>query len=65
MRVLNITLEEFKEGCDEYYGVCLACGEIQIDTCEPDARNYRCEVCGEKQVFGFSEALSMGVIQLK
>jgi hypothetical protein len=41
-------------------GICLACGEEQ-EGCEPDARNYECEACGERQVFGAEEALLMGV----
>lgn len=39
-------------------GVCLACGEFQHG-CEPDARNYECECCGENRVFGASEAIIM------
>jgi hypothetical protein len=39
-------------------GFCLACGE-DADGCEPDARNYECECCGEKQVFGAEELLFM------
>ena len=41
-------------------GFCLACGE-DADGCEPDARNYPCEVCGECQVFGAQEVLLMTV----
>lgn len=37
-------------------GFCLACGHEQ-DGCEPDARNYECEACGKKQVFGAEEIL--------
>lgn len=37
-------------------GICRACGE-DADGCEPDARNYVCEVCGEAQVFGAEELL--------
>lgn len=37
-------------------GFCLACG-AESDSCEPDARNYECEDCGEKQVFGAEEIL--------
>lgn len=44
-------------------GICLACGEIQSG-CEPDARNYECECCGEKKVFGLQEAMLMGAINL-
>lgn len=41
---------------DEDIGICTACGEEQ-DGCEPDARNYTCESCGEEAVFGAEELL--------
>lgn len=41
-------------------GFCLACGE-EADGCEPDARNYVCEFCGEHRVFGADEILLMVV----
>lgn len=37
-------------------GFCVACGHEQ-DGCEPDARNYECESCGKRQVFGAEELL--------
>ncbi len=37
-------------------GFCTACGE-DADGCEPDARKYECEACGEKQVYGAEELL--------
>lgn len=37
-------------------GFCLACGE-EADGCEPDARNYECEYCGARRVFGAGELL--------
>jgi hypothetical protein len=37
-------------------GLCLSCGNEQ-GGCEPDARRYRCESCGAKQVFGAEELL--------
>lgn len=37
-------------------GVCVACGEEQ-DGCEPDARKYTCEHCGEKWVYAPEEIL--------
>lgn len=37
-------------------GFCRACGE-EADGCEPDARDYECEYCGERQVFGAAELL--------
>jgi hypothetical protein len=37
-------------------GFCLICGEDAED-CEPDAREYECEFCGECQVYGAAELL--------
>ena len=37
-------------------GFCLACGNEQ-GGCEPDARHYKCEACGENQVWGAEELL--------
>lgn len=46
-------------------GVCLACGELQWEGCEPDARNYKCQDCGQMQVFGAEEALMRGEIEFE
>jgi predicted RNA-binding Zn-ribbon protein involved in translation (DUF1610 family) len=40
-------------------GFCTACGNEQ-DGCEPDARKYECESCGEHHVYGADELLVMG-----
>jgi hypothetical protein len=40
-------------------GICLACGNEQ-EGCEPDAREYECEACGERRVFGAEELLMCG-----
>jgi hypothetical protein len=37
-------------------GFCLSC-RAEAEGVEPDARNYRCESCGAKQVFGAEELL--------
>ena len=39
-------------------GFCIACGHEQ-EGCEPDARRYICESCGEKQVYGAEELCIM------
>jgi hypothetical protein len=44
-------------------GFCLACGEEQ-DGCEPDARQYECDLCGERKVYGIEELLMMGLVKL-
>lgn len=37
-------------------GICIACGNEQ-GGCEPDAREYVCEACGEPAVYGAEELL--------
>ena len=39
-------------------GICTACG-FEQDGCEPDARKYLCEACGERTVYGAEELLMM------
>jgi len=46
---------------DSYSGFCTECGNEQ-DGCEPDARNYKCEACGSRSVFGAEELLIMGLV---
>lgn len=41
-------------------GFCISCGNEQ-EGCEPDARKYECEACGEKQVYGADELLVVGL----
>jgi hypothetical protein len=57
--LLTLTHDEFENMQAESEGVCMTCGEAR-DCCEPDARNYECESCGAKQVFGIEELLIMG-----
>jgi hypothetical protein len=44
-------------------GICLRCGE-EAEGCEPDAENYTCESCGEKQVYGAQQALIAGLYHM-
>ena len=37
-------------------GFCIACGHEQ-GGCEPDARKYQCEACGENAVYGAEEIM--------
>ena len=46
------------------WGGCRNCGHLQ-DGCEMDARNYRCEECDMKQVFGLAELAIMGELTIK
>ena len=54
--------EDAVTGMDLYDpGYCLVCGE-QRGGCEPDAREYYCEVCETPTVYGAQELLLMGRI---
>lgn len=62
----NLTIEQVQNAAERQMfeldnpGFCLACGNEQ-EGCEPDAREYTCEACGEKQVYGACEILMMVV----
>ena len=61
--MITIDESEYKEACDNYQGICLACEELQ-DECEPDAENYTCESCGADQVYGIEQALLIGELEI-
>ena len=58
----DISIEQIMEAVEnrtyglDNPGFCVACG-ADADGCEPDARNYECEICGEEKVFGAEELL--------
>jgi hypothetical protein len=59
----TVSLEELEETTfgDSTDGICLSCGERQSG-CEPDARRYKCESCGENNVFGIPDAVMSGQV---
>ena len=60
----SVTIDRIIEAVERYNGsldnpgICIACGE-DADGCEPDAREYTCEACGENQVYGAEELMMM------
>lgn len=54
-------LSEIMEASDDMAGFCVACGNRQ-DGCEPDARKYLCEDCGNRTVYGAEELAVMGLV---
>jgi hypothetical protein len=64
MRHPSVTAERVLEACERSMssldnpGFCLSCG-LEQDGCEPDARRYQCESCGEHTVYGAEELLLM------
>ncbi len=58
----TFTLEQIEEAIECGNGFCLACGD-EAGNVEPDACNYTCESCGEKQVYGAEELVMMGLVK--
>ena len=56
-RVIEAVKSEMFDGLGNP-GFCHNCGE-DAEGCEPDARNYTCELCGKDQVFGAEETMLM------
>jgi hypothetical protein len=57
--------EEYRTVHDAGVGFCLACGEEADSGVEPDARQYPCETCGQRKVYGLEELLLMALVVLK
>lgn len=58
-----MTEERFIEAQENNEGYCKNCLEWTHDSCEPDARYYRCPQCDKLTVFGADEAFLMGLIE--
>ena len=54
----KVSIEQIIEAIesDESMGFCVACG-AEAWGVEPDAREYKCESCGEWKVYGAEELL--------
>jgi hypothetical protein len=61
----SVTLQRIIDACEREMssldnpGICINCGE-DADGCEPDARQYQCEACGRRAVYGSGE-LAMSI----
>jgi len=58
----TFALELIQEAMEDYTGFCIECG-AERDSCEPDAREYECEECGQNSVYGAEELLVMGLVR--
>ena len=56
------TIEEIEEAMESLTGFCTEC-KAERGCCEPDAREYQCEECGEHSVYGAEELLIMGLVE--
>lgn len=64
MKVVIFSEDEYTDHCDCNDGICLKCGSIKFGDCEPDAENYKCDVCDSRSVMGFEMALVAGYIEI-
>jgi DNA-directed RNA polymerase subunit RPC12/RpoP len=55
---VDYLIEVLESGNPDYIGFCLECGAENYG-CEPDARKYECEDCGQRAVYGAEECLMM------
>ena len=57
----SFTMEQIEEGIEAMVGFCVSCG-AERECCEPDAREYECEECGQNSVYGAEELVVMGLV---
>jgi hypothetical protein len=62
--MIKISKDEYLEMREDYVGLCLKCGAERY-SCEPDAREYECEECLEKAVYGIEELLLMDELEFE
>lgn len=56
---IRFNMDDIKAAMSDMAGFCIECGAAR-DCCEPDARRYRCEICGARSVYGAEELILMG-----
>lgn len=52
---------EYRDFLNQSIGICMECGELR-DMCEPDARQYKCDVCGALRAYGVEVLMMSNVI---
>lgn len=62
MAKVTFSLEAVEDADVNQEGFCISCGFCQ-GGCEPDAREYTCEDCGENTVYGAQKILLMGLVK--
>lgn len=58
----TMSVAEYHEHCNEYNGLCLACGAINYGGHEPDAINRKCEECGKRASCGTETVMILDYI---
>lgn len=60
-----VSEEDYLAAIDDNTGWCTTCQEFCGEFAEPDARNYHCDSCDNKTVFGAEQALLEGLITIE
>jgi hypothetical protein len=60
---IRMTIPEYLNESGQHTGICRGCG-ARRGTCEPDARDYPCDSCGEDSVYGLEELIVMGELEI-
>ena len=61
MTPTEIDESDYTEADESMEGWCTECAAFTTGCCEPDARRYKCDECGQRTVYGAQEALLMGM----
>ena len=62
---LRMREADYREESEEGGGRCLNCRAVADQYCEPDAREYRCDVCGQNTVMGLEEMLVQELLEIR
>jgi len=60
---IKLTEDTYRMLDSDSMGVCRACLTPMCE-CEPDAKKYKCDGCGEKAVYGAQELMMLGALFL-
>lgn len=60
---IRLTECEYLRAESDMTGYCRACGATR-GNCEPDARRYPCEACGQDQVYGVDALVERDEIEI-
>jgi Zn finger protein HypA/HybF involved in hydrogenase expression len=65
LSVKTTTIDEsnYADATENYRGWCIDCKEFTRDNTEPDAENYDCPQCLQRNVVGAEQAMLLGLIE--
>jgi hypothetical protein len=61
--LVKLNLEEYRQHCNNFDGICLDCGAWTAGGVESDAEGYVCDLCEAEAVCGCEQALITGQLE--